>query len=1315
MSRSIYNENVESRVINPRSGFSQFVDLSNNQTISGIKRFLNNFITNSNVNFNRTDNIGRVVIQPNNYAGTFMGIYTDSEDTGTGWIYDTNGDFFYQTGGVFNNIQWKLDAQGNLNIVGNLDCDGNTTLETLTLNGVLTANNNIIMLSSKYLQTNLIRPVTSAGFQTSIMMDNRFIDTNVSSLDLRGQYIGISHPSQSLNTSIKMFYIAPATTGNFEIFINNIANKIMSTDWATLSNKTQWRWNFHSTADVLKIFIDPNATGTNPFLSTGSGKIACGALSCTGIDTTSGLITTGNIDVTGNITMVNPANATLKTTSVTSLECNGGNITGAGSITCNSLNAQSGLITTTGNITGATITGTSLNLVSGQIDCGIINNTTLNTSGTITTNNINPYSASTISSTGIWNYKSGSNINILLDAITTTSYRLKIYGVSAGTKFLYYSINDVLGLYNTATGTTIWSIGSTGIINTTDLITTTTSISAGTTITASGLLTCGSLQSNGATKIGSQNGAINLCLEIYHGTGSLYTGASFLICRNNNNLDIGGFSQTSQTTIRMNADSAELTGTLYTNKIAPYSGSVINIQPTSNFNFLKSAGVNRIVFNPSSTTGDILQIYRTGSDVAANSFLFFNNSGSFGIYDGTISKWNIDINGVSSFNGTTVTSLALTGGNITGCGSITATSLNLVSGQIDCGIINNTTLNTSGTITTNNINPYSASTISSTGIWNFKSGSNINILLDPIITLGNRLKVYGVSAGTKFLYYSTNDVLALFNTGTGNIWSIGSTGIISTTDYISTTSELRASSHVVCGDTVFTNKIAPENGTVINIQPTTNFNFLKSAGVNRIVFGPSTTSGDIIQIYRTGSDVPSNSFIYFNNAGSFGIYDGTVSKWNIDINGVASFTSLTCGIINATNILNLKNGSATPIILNQITTSGNRLQITPTIGGMEYLLFDTTGKLAYWDSDAGIFRWSISSNGDAILESLNCESDISCDNIISNGISGDTLNLKTGSVSTILLDGFTSSGYRLQIYGVASGIKFLYYTLTNNLGLYNSSTSTIIWQITEAGNISTIGSISSDTFQAKTTNTYLNKIEMSNEYANPDVGEIDIISQYIAVVHPSNTLSGTAKYGFFRTFSDGNIDFNINNISGTVWGTDWSNRLFYTDYTFQCRKSSFVSSYKYQKFMNGATEIGSILMLTASTVAFNSSSDYRLKQDIVPIKNPLERLMKLQPKNYRYIADVEDCDCCDCYFDGFIAHEIQEIYPMCVTGVKDDPEQMQQIDYSKLTPICVGSIQELNNKVDKMQELIDSQKLTIDTQQLLIQNLIERLDILESK
>jgi hypothetical protein len=56
---------------------------------------------------------------------------------------------------------------------------------------------------------------------------------------------------------------------------------------------------------------------------------------------------------------------------------------------------------------------------------------------------------------------------------------------------------------------------------------------------------------------------------------------------------------------------------------------------------------------------------------------------------------------------------------------------------------------------------------------------------------------------------------------------------------------------------------------------------------------------------------------------------------------------------------------------------------------------------------------------------------------------------------------------------------------------------------------------------------------------------------------------------------------------------------------------------------------------------------------------------------------------------------------MAVSGKKDDPNMMQQMDYSKLTPLLTGAVQELNELVQKQQKLIDM--------------LIKRIEILENK
>ena len=103
--------------------------------------------------------------------------------------------------------------------------------------------------------------------------------------------------------------------------------------------------------------------------------------------------------------------------------------------------------------------------------------------------------------------------------------------------------------------------------------------------------------------------------------------------------------------------------------------------------------------------------------------------------------------------------------------------------------------------------------------------------------------------------------------------------------------------------------------------------------------------------------------------------------------------------------------------------------------------------------------------------------------------------------------------------------------------------------------------------------------------------------------------------------------------------------------------------------------VGSI-STDGTNTAYNTSSDYRLKEQIRPIDNPLQKVLSLNPVNFKYKNSKT-------LQDGFIAHEIQEILPYLVTGEKDGAE-MQEVDYSKLTPILIAAIKELKQEIDKL-------------------------------
>lgn len=107
-------------------------------------------------------------------------------------------------------------------------------------------------------------------------------------------------------------------------------------------------------------------------------------------------------------------------------------------------------------------------------------------------------------------------------------------------------------------------------------------------------------------------------------------------------------------------------------------------------------------------------------------------------------------------------------------------------------------------------------------------------------------------------------------------------------------------------------------------------------------------------------------------------------------------------------------------------------------------------------------------------------------------------------------------------------------------------------------------------------------------------------------------------------------------------------------------------------FFTAAASVGTITT-TAVATAYNTSSDYRLKENIRAMVAPLERLLRLKPVLFNWKVDGSDGE-------GFIAHELQQEVPMAVTGEKDGKE-MQGVDASKVVPLLVAAVQELTLKV----------------------------------
>jgi len=117
-------------------------------------------------------------------------------------------------------------------------------------------------------------------------------------------------------------------------------------------------------------------------------------------------------------------------------------------------------------------------------------------------------------------------------------------------------------------------------------------------------------------------------------------------------------------------------------------------------------------------------------------------------------------------------------------------------------------------------------------------------------------------------------------------------------------------------------------------------------------------------------------------------------------------------------------------------------------------------------------------------------------------------------------------------------------------------------------------------------------------------------------------------------------------------------------------------------FYANNTNINGSINVTNTATQFNTSSDYRLKENITPIKNGLERLNNLNPVKFDWKEDGTSSE-------GFIAHEAHEVFPDAVTGEKDG-EKMQSMDYGRITPLLVKAIQEQQTIIEDLKTRIET-------------------------
>jgi hypothetical protein len=492
----------------------------------------------------------------------------------------------------------------------------------------------------------------------------------------------------------------------------------------------------------------------------------------------------------------------------------------------------------------------------------------------------------------------------------------------------------------------------------------------------------------------------------------------------------------------------------------------------------------------------------------------------------------------------------------------------------------------------------------------------------------------------------------------------------------------------------------------------------------------TTTGNTILGDASTDTLNVANGNLVLNSSGNLGV--GTASpSFKLDVSGTARITGITrtpalygttTGITEfmdslGTTGMYVTGAGASPSnsirfystgTLNAtLDSSGNLgLGVTPTNNTLGKTL--QVGQAATWTSETGSNRWWLSSNwyynsgdkyinngfatlysqqsgthqwstsasgtaGNAITFNTSMTLDASGNLGVGTTSPGSKLEVQNGYItsgtalsvsgskilagyysngSLVTFGGEQSNGGPVLGYGVwpstsASGAFVSSTGITVSRGAYTIAGNSHIWRSGASQTVAIDGSVSmSEVMRIDTSGNLLVGTTSSGVYAG-------VISRLEAVTSVSNNSAAT-----FKSVSAGQQTISVWNASsaGTIYFMEFS------DGTTRTTRGSITS--------NG------------TSTAYNTSSDYRLKNTIAPMTGALAKVALLKPCTYKWNADGSDGQ-------GFIAHELAEVVPQCVTGEKDAIDangkiKPQSIDTSFLVATLTAAIQELKAELDSV-------------------------------
>ena len=316
--------------------------------------------------------------------------------------------------------------------------------------------------------------------------------------------------------------------------------------------------------------------------------------------------------------------------------------------------------------------------------------------------------------------------------------------------------------------------------------------------------------------------------------------------------------------------------------------------------------------------------------------------------------------------------------------------------------------------------------------------------------------------------------------------------------------------------------------------------------------------------------------------------------------------------------------------------------------------------------------------------------------------SAGSLKLQTnGTTDAVTIDtaqnvgvGVTPSAWNAgPVVQIGSGANYLYGGSSNAIvgtnSYYNSG-----WKFgTSAGNyavqyqqVATSGQ--HQWFISTTTGTTGNAATLTQAMTLDASGNLTVVGDYL--LNSSNPqiacASGAMRFVTGGLVSGGGTERARIDTSGNLLVGTTTASAKVTVYANSGTVGQYIQVYQIaptiMQFANSQGNGGSITMVSGGGTAYNTSSDYRLKHDIQPMTGALAKVSALKPCTYKWNVD-------DSEGEGFIAHELAEVVPQAVHGIKDGVDEegnpkYQGIDTSFLVATLTAAIQEQQAIIEQL-------------------------------